>query len=138
VILLRNISYLVQKADKVLTNIDLLIEGNKIKKIGHFKLDQWKDEVKIIDGTGKIVIPGLVNAHTHLYQNMLKGIREDLRLKEWCEQVTFPFSHIIHQEHRQRNNIELGYYYAALGALEMVWSGITSFVDMDFTLYSIF
>ena len=80
-ILLRNISYLVQKADKVLTNIDLLIEGNKIKKIGHFKLDQWKDEVKIIDGTGKIVIPGLVNAHTHLYQNMLKGIRDDLRLK---------------------------------------------------------
>ncbi|HHU31079.1 MAG: amidohydrolase family protein [Zhaonellaceae bacterium] len=137
-ILLRNISYLVQKADKVLTNIDLLIEGNKIKKIGHFKLDQWKDEVKIIDGTGKIVIPGLVNAHTHLYQNMLKGIRDDLRLKEWCEQVTFPFSRIIHQEHRQHNSIELGYYYAGLGALEMVRSGVTSFVDMDITLDSIF
>lgn len=127
-----------QKADKVIRNIDLLLEGNRIKKIGHFDLDGQDSNIKIIDATGKIVMPGFVNAHTHLYQNMLKGVKDDLRLKEWCEQVTFPFSHIIHQEHRQYNNIELGYYYAALGALEMVRSGITSFVDMDITLDSIF
>lgn len=137
-ILLKNISYLVQKADKILQNIDLLIEGNKIKEIGHLELDKQENHIKTIDASGKIVIPGLINAHTHLYQNMLKGIKDNLRLKEWCEQVTFPFSHIIHQEHRQKNNIELGYYYGALGALEMVRSGITSFVDMDITLDSIF
>lgn len=138
VILLKNIGYLVQKANKVIENVDLLVVGNRIKKIGRCAIEGTNPDIKIIDATGKIVIPGLVNTHTHLYQNMLKGIRDDLRLKEWCEQVTFPFSHIIHQEHRQHDNIELGYYYAALGALEMVRSGITSFVDMDITLDSIF
>lgn len=137
-ILIKNAGYLIKKAGEVLEDVDVLIEGNKISKIGHFSVEAGQNGVKVINAKGKIVLPGFINAHTHLYQNMLKGVRDDLGLKEWCEQVTFSFAHIIHQEHRLKNNIELGYYYAILGAMEMVRSGITAFVDMDITLDSIF
>lgn len=135
-ILIKNARYLVKSADKVLENVDLLIDGSRIAKIGP-DLSGLRHS-KEIDAAGKIVCPGFVNMHTHLYQNMLKGMREDLLLKPWCEEVTFPFSSVIRKHARELDNYDLPYYYGMLGAVEQIHGGITTFVDMDIIYDALF
>lgn len=126
-LLIKNARYVVKSADEVLENADILIDGERIAKIGK---DLSADGVEVIDASGKIVSPGFVNTHTHLYQNMLKGVRDDLLLKEWCEEVTFPLAGVIHK-HTSQGNQDLPYSYGLLGAIEQLRSGITAFVDFD-------
>ncbi|MEL7610640.1 MAG: amidohydrolase [Bacillota bacterium] len=135
-ILIKNARYLIKSADKVLENVDLLIDGNRIAKIGYDLSGLCHS--KAIDATGKIVCPGFVNMHTHLYQNMLKGVREDLLLKPWCEEVTFPFSGVIRKYAHESKNFDLAYYYGMLGAIEQIHCGITTFVDMDIIYDALF
>lgn len=134
-ILIKNARYLIKSADEVLEHVDVLIEGNRIAKIGQ-DLDNMR-HATLIDATNRIVCPGFINMHTHLYQNMLKGVREDLLLKEWCEEVTFPFSGVI-RKYVGCNDDDLTYYYGLLGAVEQVRCGITTFVDMDIIFDSLF
>lgn len=128
-LLIKNADYVIASADQVMRHTDVLIEGAEIAQVGQ-GLSAIGCETAI-DGSGKLVSPGFVNAHTHLYQNMLKGKGDNMRLKEWCENVTFPFSNVIHQYERELGDESLGYAYGLLGAVEMLRSGITSFVDMD-------
>ncbi|HEY3313969.1 MAG TPA: amidohydrolase [Bacillota bacterium] len=144
-ILIKNARYLIQDADTVLEGADLVIRGNRIASVSPTGGEPGVGDgagagpvEEVIDATEKVVIPGFVNAHTHLYQNLLKNVREDLPLKQWCEEVTFPFADVVHQDHWQRNDISVGYAWSVLGAMEMVRSGITSFIDMDLTLDTIF
>jgi 5-methylthioadenosine/S-adenosylhomocysteine deaminase len=127
---IQDLDYLIQDAERILCGADLLIDGERIIAVGKVDPERARG-AQVISGKGKIAMPGFVNTHTHLYQNMLKGMGDMLRLKPWCEQVTFPFASIIHQEERETDEPQLGYHWAALGAMEMVRSGITSFVDMD-------
>ncbi|MDR3146067.1 MAG: amidohydrolase [Treponema sp.] len=135
-ILIENISFLVKNAGEVVEGVDVLTGGSKIERIGR-GLGKTCGPAQRIDGGGKIAAPGFVNAHTHLYQNMLKGLRDDLGLKAWCETVTFPFAGIIH-EHERQGDFEPAYYYGLLGAMEMLHCGITTFVDMDIVADSLF
>ncbi|MDR2259011.1 MAG: amidohydrolase [Treponema sp.] len=135
-ILIENCSFLVKNAGEVLEDVDLLIGGSKIEKIGK-GLGKICGQARRFDGRGKIAAPGFVNTHTHLYQNMLKGIRDDLGLKAWCETVTFPFAALIHR-YEHEDNFDLAYYYGLLGAMEMIHCGITTFVDMDIMADSLF
>lgn len=128
-LLIKNAAYVVVSADKVLRDADVLIDGNCIAQVGQGLAAEGCEQV--LDAKGKIVSPGFVNTHTHLYQNMLKGMGDRWRLKEWCEAVTFPFSNVIHKYERQMGDETLGYAYGLLGAVEMVKSGITAFIDMD-------
>ena len=127
---IQELDYVIQDAKRVLKGADILIDQERIVSIGAVNPDRARG-ARIIPGKGKIAMPGFVNTHTHLYQNMLKGMGDILRLKPWCEQVTFPYANIIHKEERDSDSPKLGYHWAALGAMEMVRSGITSFVDMD-------
>ena len=45
---------------------------------------------QIIDGTGMVLMPGLINCHTHLPMSLLRGYADDLALKEWLENYIFP------------------------------------------------
>ena len=135
-LLIKNIGTLVRDADRIETNKDILISGNRIEKIGPGIIPEsgWQ----VIDGSGRVVMPGLINAHTHLYQNLLKGIRDDLDLKSWCEAVLFPFADVVHQYHWKKNDISAGYLWSAVSTIEMIRSGTTCCIDMDLTLDSIF
>jgi len=137
-ILIKNISTLIQDADHILNNKDILIEGNKIKKIGTILPEDISSNCKIIEAKGKVVMPGLINAHTHLYQSMLRGCRDDLTLVPWCENVTFPFANIVHKDCWEKGDIKIGYYWSMLSSIEMIHNGITCCIDMDLTLDSIF
>jgi 5-methylthioadenosine/S-adenosylhomocysteine deaminase len=81
-----------------------------------------KPGVEIINTEGCLVMPGLVNAHTHTAMTLFRGYADDLPLKKWLFEKIFP------AEARYLNP-ESVYWGALLGCLEMIRSGTTSFID---------
>ena len=127
-ILLKDCSYLVQSPTQVERNIDVLIEGCWITSIGR-NLPHPQD-CEIIDARNHVVIPGLINAHTHLYQNMMKGISEGIELVPWCNQVLFPSIDSMRKS-ISRNGRTLPRLWTTLSAIEMIKGGVTSCINMD-------
>lgn len=78
---------------------------------------------KVVDCEGKVLIPGLVNAHTHVPMTLLRGLSDDLRLDVWLMGYMMP----VEREFVSPDFVELG---TKLACAEMIRSGITSFADM--------
>ena len=66
---------------------DILIEANKIAKIEKEIKD---DRAQVIDAKEKVVMPGLVNTHTHLAMSIFRGYKDDQKLMDWLENAIFP------------------------------------------------
>lgn len=77
---------------------------------------------EIIDCTGQVIIPGLVNAHTHIPMTLLRGLNDDLRLDVWLGYL-MP----LEREFVTPDFVQLG---SEIACAEMIRSGITSFADM--------
>jgi 5-methylthioadenosine/S-adenosylhomocysteine deaminase len=75
------------------------------------------------DASGKIVLPGLVNTHTHAAMTLLRGLADDLPLDRWLTEHIFP---------AEGKNVSPGFVYdgTLLAALEMIEGGTTAFADM--------
>ena len=101
---------------------DLLIVEDKIAEISN-DIDESNAE-KLIDATDKILMPGLVNTHTHISMSLLRGIADDLELDTWLNDHIWPM-----EAHLNREYCYIG---ALLGAAEMIKSGTTTFSDMYF------
>ena len=129
-ILIRNCSYLVHNPAQIERDCDILTGGSLIQAIG--KDIPAPPGTMIIDGRGCAILPGLINAHTHLYQNLLKGISPGLTLVPWCNQVLFPSLGAM-RTIMGRNGKRLAYLWTAIASIEMIRGGITSCVDMDNT-----
>lgn len=134
-ILIKHADFVVQSADSVKPGWDVLIEGNRIAAVGP---DLTAEGADVIDAAGKVVIPGLMNAHTHLYQTLLRGVRDDVSLVDWCEHVLFPAADVIHQNHWKQGDETLGYCWSALGVLEMIKGGTTCCANMDMTMDAVY
>ncbi len=100
-------------------NADVLIEGGSISKIG--AVSSRADEK--IDATGKIIIPGMINTHTHAAMTLFRGIAEDMELKGWLAAVRKAEILVTPPQIRAGSD---------LAALEMIKSGTTCFSDMYF------
>ncbi len=99
--------------------VDIFIKGNTINKIGsnlNFSAD------KIIDGTMKAAIPGLLNGHCHAAMSLMRGYADDMPLMPWLEEKIWPLENKITEEDV--------YWGTKLACLEMIKNGITTFVDM--------
>jgi len=77
-----------------------------------------------IDGRGKLLMPGLINAHTHIAMTLLRGIAEDIPLDEWLEKVIWP--------REAKLKPEDVYAGTLLGCVELIKTGTTCFNDMYF------
>jgi 5-methylthioadenosine/S-adenosylhomocysteine deaminase len=97
-----------------------------------------RPDLRVLDGAGLAVIPGLVNAHTHLYQNFLKGLRDDVGLVAWCNTTLFPIGYAVHRRHWLGRDETCGYQWAMLSALEMLRGGVTCCVDLHTGMDAIF
>src|SRR5947208_7422677 len=76
-----------------------------------------------IDCLGRVVMPGLVNAHTHVPMALLRGLADDLRLDVWLMGYMLP----VEREFVSPDFVRLG---TRLGCAEMIRSGVTCFADM--------
>lgn len=112
-------SILIKSVEWNSRSTDIFIEANKIKRISP-TIDDPADTV--IDGHGKALIPGLVNAHTHAAMTLFRGFGDDMPLMPWLEEKIWP------NEAKLRD--EDIYWGAKLACLEMLRSGTTTFFDM--------
>ena len=74
------------------------------------------------DGSGKLLMPGLYNAHAHVPMTLLRGRGENLPLDRWLNEAIFPFEDLIEDPD--------AYYASLLGIAEMLRFGVVSFSDM--------
>lgn len=139
-LLIKGASFVIRDSRRVERDVDILIDGERIRFIG--RLEEGGPPLgapcRVLSGKGKIVMPGLVNAHSHLYQNLLKGMRDDLRLADWCREVTFPLCEEVLQRLWQQNDDQMGYYWTMLASVEMIRSGVTTVIDLDLSMDSVF
>ena len=123
-----NIISMSEKRERFEKNIDILICDNIIKKIG--KNIQTDENTKTIDATGKIVLPGLINTHSHIAMSIFRETIDGYKLQQWLEEKIWPM-----EDKLQPGDI---YYATYLSAIEMIKSGCTTINDMYFmTDYSI-
>lgn len=122
-ILIKN-AYIITMNQKgeVLEKADLAIENDRIKYIGK-DIDNFKAD-KIIDGTKKVVMPGLINCHTHMAMSLFRNYADDLPLYEWLTQKIWPIEDKLTGEDV--------YYGTMLSIIESIKSGVTCFSDMYF------
>ena len=76
-----------------------------------------------IDARGKLVLPGLINGHTHVPMTLLRGLKDDVSLDVWLQKYIFPAE-------AKNVNESLVRWGTRLGAAEMIRSGTTTFADM--------
>ena len=99
---------------------NLYIKENRIFHIGD-KLDNFVVE-KEIDASKKVLMPGLINAHTHLAMSIFRNFGNDVSLETWLEEYIWPAETNITPE-----DVRIG---SELSMAEMIESGTTSFIDM--------
>jgi len=104
---------------RVLKEGSIGIEAGRIVEISeHVK----GESDHVLDGKGKLALPGLVNAHTHLAMTLLRGVADDLPLMKWLQDHIWPIEANLTEAH-----VKAG---ADLGIAEMIRSGTTCFNDM--------
>ncbi|MGM9521097.1 MAG: amidohydrolase [Oscillospiraceae bacterium] len=96
------------------------IDGDTIDYIGAVRPETPYDETK--DMKNKLLIPGLINTHTHTPMTLLRGVGSDLTLQQWLFDTVFPI-----EDRLSAANIRAG---SELAMLEMISAGTTSFSDM--------
>jgi 5-methylthioadenosine/S-adenosylhomocysteine deaminase len=111
-------------ARRVLVNGAVAVRGDSILDIGSSGeiLERYETR-RQISAKGKIVLPGLINAHNHAPMTLLRGIADDLNLSVWLEKYIFP----AEAKNVTGDFVEWG---TALACLEMIRSGTTTYADM--------
>jgi len=116
-ILIKDSWIVTQNPKREIIKGDVYIEDSFISEVGRINVEAEF----VIDGRHRIVIPGLINTHTHIGMTDLRGIADDVDLED--------FLSIIWKEEAKRGNKEI-YEGAKLGIEEMLRTGTTTFVDM--------
>ncbi len=122
-VLIQNVTAVtMDESVRVLENANIAIEENRISYLGVECPQGAFDEV--IDGTGMVAMPGLINAHTHTAMTLLRSYADDMNLQDWLFQKIFPFEDTL--------TPEMVYEGSVRGIKEMLASGTTCFHDMYF------
>lgn len=110
--------------NRILQDGALAIEGNTITAVGTTEdLSSSYPGVDAFDCGGRVMIPGLINAHTHAAMTLMRGLEDDRRLDVWLLGYMMP----VEREFVDPAFVKLG---TSLACAEMIRSGITCFADM--------
>ena len=108
---------------------DVLIDGARIVSVGPspsphagISAPAGGEALQVIDATGCVVMPGLVQAHVHLVQTLFRGLADDVPLLAWLRRFIWPLE-AAHDEASLRLSAELG-------AAELLLGGTTTILDM--------
>jgi len=105
----------------ILDDVSMAINDTRVVEIGKYEnLKAKYDPKEVISGRNKLVMPGLIDAHTHCCQQLLRGRTMDEYPMIWAR-ILVPFESSLNEEDV--------YYSAKLSCLEMIRSGTTAFAD---------
>jgi 5-methylthioadenosine/S-adenosylhomocysteine deaminase len=123
------INAIVLTMDEKLTQYDpgaVAVKGDSIVAVGaEAELKKEYSAKEIIDCGGKILMPGLVNAHTHVPMTLVRGLADDLRLDVWLMGYMLP----VERQFVSPEFVRLG---TLIACAEQIRSGVTTFNDMYF------
>jgi len=112
--------------------VDLLVLGGIAVRDGAIVSIGPRDAIagahaapKVVDARGDLVIPGLVDGHTHVPMTLFRGLADDLPLQAWLERHVWP----AERRFMRADTVTWG---SRLGVAELVRSGVTTFCDMYF------
>jgi len=111
-------------ARRVIDNGAVAIRGERIVAVGtQAEIDRRYQARQRLDRPQALILPGLVNAHTHVPMSLMRGLADDLRLQEWLEKYIFP---------AEAKNLSADYvrWGTRLGCLEMMLAGTTTYAEM--------
>lgn len=110
---------------EVLEGASLYVEGERVAAIGTLDaLRRAQPQAEVIDCRGRIVLPGMVNTHTHLFQTLLKGLGDDMILRKWFTCMTLPAAETLGPEEMHAAGLH--------GCVESIRSGVTTLVDFQY------
>jgi 5-methylthioadenosine/S-adenosylhomocysteine deaminase len=112
------------KGRRVIENGAVAIRADKIVAVGtRAEITRRYRGARTIDATGKVIIPGLINTHTHVPMSLFRGISDDLDLNDWLTKYIFP---------AEAKNVDEAFVRAGtrLGLAEMIRGGTTTYCDM--------
>jgi 5-methylthioadenosine/S-adenosylhomocysteine deaminase len=109
---------------RVIPSGSVAIDGNRIVAVGSADdIGRIYSSDKAIDARGQVVLPGLINAHTHAPMVLFRGLADDMALMDWLNDYIFP----AEAKTVSPEFVRIG---TRLAAVEMIESGTTTFADM--------
>jgi len=122
-ILITNGTILTMDPDgRVIENGSIAVQGDQIAAVGTSKDFQDVHVSRLIDARGGLIMPGLINTHTHAAMTCFRGLADDLPLMTWLNDHIFPAE--------SKLDAHMVYSGTLLACAEMIRSGITCFCDM--------
>ena len=109
---------------RILENGAIAVQGDAIAAIDATgNIEAVYESGKVIDARGALILPGLINAHTHMSMSLFRGLADDLSLDDWLNKYIFP------AEHRYVTK-DFVTWSTRLSLLEMLRGGTTTVADM--------
>lgn len=105
-----------------IVDADITISAGRITAIGRRRAPP-PPGTAILDCSGLVVLPGLIQAHIHLCQTLFRGLADDLALEDWLLRRIWPLE--------AAHTADSVYWSAMLGAAELLLSGTTAILDME-------
>jgi len=111
-------------ARQLLQDGGVAIKGDVIVAVGpRAEIESQYTAAQVIDGRGRLVLPGFINGHTHVPMTLFRGLHDDVTLQDWLYKYIFPAE-------AKNVNEEFVRWGTRLAAAEQIRSGVTTFADM--------
>jgi 5-methylthioadenosine/S-adenosylhomocysteine deaminase len=109
---------------RILEDGAVAVIGDTIVAIGsRANIEAKYSAAQTINASGKLVLPGFINGHTHVPMTLLRGLHDDVTLDEWLRKYIFPAE-------AKNVNEEFVRWGTRLAAAEQIRGGVTTFADM--------
>lgn len=126
-ILLKNFDILSPEERSPAVNSSLLVQDGKIKSIfREGEVESGSTADKVVEGEGRLLIPGFANTHAHLGMTIFRGYADDIALSEWLQDWIWPAEEELTPEEV--------YWASSLALVESIRSGVTTVSDMYFNM----
>ena len=110
-------------AGTIIENGAVAVRRDRIVAVGRASDIESKYNGRVVEAGYRVIMPGLINTHTHVPMGLFRGIADDLVLMEWLQKYIFP---------AEAKNVDEQFvrWGTRLGCLEMIEGGTTTYVDM--------
>jgi 5-methylthioadenosine/S-adenosylhomocysteine deaminase len=100
---------------------DILVEGDTLKAVGKVPAEMISEDAEVVDAAGKIIMPGMINTHVHLSQQLGRGLGDDVPLLTWLHDRIWPYESSM--------DLEDSYVSSLACCAELIRSGVTTFAE---------